>query len=144
MRVQVPGVRFQGSGARFQGLTLGIQSYRDLLVWQKAMRLAAEAYRLGRLLPKAEEYRLTSQLLRAAASVPANIAEGHSRGTRRDYAHFVSIARGSLAETETILLLLVDVDLLTNEHVDPVLELCSEIGRMLNGLLARLRDATET
>ena len=82
---------------------MGIQSYRDLLVWQKAMRVAAEAYRLRKLLPKAEQYRLTSQLLRAAASVPANIAEGHARGTRKDYAHFVSIARGSLAETETIL-----------------------------------------
>ena len=118
---------------------MGIQSYRDLLVWQKAMRLAAEAYRLGRLLPKAEEYRLTSQLLRAAASVAANIAEGHARGTRKDYAHFVSIARGSLAETETILLLLVDVELLTEERVQEALSLCSETGRMLNGLLARLR-----
>ena len=66
---------FQGSGVGSQEPALSIQSYRDLLVWQKAMRLAAEAYRLGRLLPKAEEYRLTSQLLRAAASVPANIAE---------------------------------------------------------------------
>ena len=116
---------------------MSIQSYRDLLVWQKAMRLAAEAYRLGKLLPKAEEYRLTSQLLRAAASVPANIAEGHGRGTRKDYAHFVSIARGSLAETETIPLLLVDVGLLPNERIQPALELCSEVGRMLNGLLAR-------
>jgi four helix bundle protein len=119
---------------------LGIHSYRDLSVWQKAMRLAAEAYRLAKLLPKAEEYRLTSQLLRAAASVPANIAEGRARGTRKDYAHFISIARGSLAETETILLLLVDVELLTKERVETALELCSEIGRMLNGLLARLRS----
>src|SRR4029453_6882176 len=113
-------------------------------VWQKAMRRAAEAYRLSKLLPKAEEYRLTSQLLRAATSVPANIAEGHSRGTRKDYAHFVSIARGSLAETETILLLLVDVDLLAREHVQAALDLCSEIGRMLNALLARLRDTPGT
>ena len=112
------------------------------MVWQKAMRLAAEAYRLGRLLPKAEEYRLTSQLLRAPASVPANIAEGHARGTRKDYAHFISIARGSLADTETILPLLVDVDLLTNEQVQAALEFSSETGRMLNGLLARLRDTT--
>ena len=123
---------------------MSVQSYRDLLVWQKAMRLAAEAYRLARLLPKAEEYRLTSQLLRAAASVPANIAEGRARGTRKDYARFVSIARGSLAETETILLLLVDVGLLTNEHVQAALDLCSEIGRMLNGLLVRLRGTAET
>jgi four helix bundle protein len=118
---------------------LSIQSYRDLLVWQKAMRLAAEAYRLAKLLPRAEEYRLTSQLLRAAASVPANIAEGHSRGTRKDYANFISIARGSLAETETILLLLVDVKLLRDEQVQGTLDLCAETGRMLNALLARLR-----
>lgn len=108
------------------------------------MRLAAEAYRLSKLLPKAEEYRLTSQLLRAAASVPANIAEGHTRGTRKDYTHFVSIARGSLAETETILLLLVDVELLTQERVHEALALCSESGKMLNRLLARLRDTPET
>ncbi len=123
---------------------MSIHSYRDLSVWQKAMRLAAEAYRLAKLLPKAEEYRLTSQLLRAAASVPANIAEGRARGTRKDYAHFVSIARGSLAETETILLLLIEVDLLTSERVQTALELCSEVGRMLNGLLARLRSIPET
>jgi four helix bundle protein len=73
------------------------------------MALAAEAYRLARLLPKEEQYRLTGQILRAAASVPANIAEGHARGTRKDYAHFVSIARGSLAETETFLQLAADV-----------------------------------
>jgi four helix bundle protein len=123
---------------------VSIQSYRDLLVWQKAMRLAAGAYRLGRLLPKAEDFRLTSQLLRAAASVPANIAEGHARGTRKDYAHFVSIARGSLAETETILLLLVEVELLTEQRVEAALALCSETRRMLNALLARLRGPAET
>jgi four helix bundle protein len=133
-------IRSQGTGVRFQGLALSIQSYRDLLVWQKAMRLAAEAYRLARLLPKAEEYRLTSQLLRAAASVPANIAEGHARGTRKDYANFVAIARGSLAETETILLLLVEVELLSDEQVRTALDLCAEVGRMLNALLGRLRD----
>jgi four helix bundle protein len=123
---------------------LSIQSYRDLLVWQKAMRLAAETYRLAKLLPKAEEYRLTSQLLRAAASVPANIAEGHSRGTRKDYANFISIARGSLAEAETILLLLIDVELLSDEQVRAALELCAETGRMLNALLARLRGSSGT
>jgi four helix bundle protein len=120
---------------------VSISSYRDLIVWQKAMRLAKEAYLLAKLLPKAEEYRLTSQLLRAAASVATNIAEGHARGTRRDYANFISIARGSLAETETILLLLIDVGLLASERAQAALALCSEIGRMLNALLARLRSA---
>jgi len=107
------------------------------------MRLAKEAYRFTRVLPKSEEYRLTSQLLRAVASVPTNIAEGHARGTPKDYAHFVSIARGSLAETETILLLLVEVELLTMERVGVALGLCSEDGKMLNRLHARLR-APET
>jgi four helix bundle protein len=106
------------------------------------MRLAAEAYRLAKLLPKVEEYRLTNQLLRAAASVPSNIAEGHSRSTRKDYANFISIARGSLAETETILLLMVDVELLGEDQVRDALELCAETGRMLNALLGRLRDTT--
>jgi four helix bundle protein len=135
---------------------VGINSHRDLVVWQKSMRLAkevyqlakqlpkAEEYRLTSQLPKAEEYRLTSQLLRAVTSVATNVAEGHARGTRRDYANFVSIARGSLAETETILLQLVDIELLTNERAQTALALCSEIGKMLNGLLARLRDTSGT
>jgi len=67
-----------------------VRSYQDLLVWQKAMNLAELAYRLAKFMPKAEEYQLTSQLLRAVTSIPANIAEGHSRGTRKAYAHHIS------------------------------------------------------
>jgi four helix bundle protein len=93
-----------------------IQSYRDLQVWRKAMVLAADVYRLTRDMPKHEEYRLSAQLIRAAASVPANLAEGHGRGTRRDYAQFVSIARGSLAEVETFLLLVSDLELAPAER----------------------------
>ena len=106
------------------------------------MSLAKECYGLAKRLPKAEEYRITSQLLRAAVSVAANIAEGHARGTRKDYANFVSIARGSLAETETCLLLIVDVQLLDGENVAPALALCVEISKMLTSLLNRLRDAS--
>jgi four helix bundle protein len=80
-----------------------ITSYRDLQVWQRAMELATAVYQLAKFMPNREEYRLTGQMLRAAASVPANIAEGHMRGTRKDYANFVNIARGSLAELETFL-----------------------------------------
>ena len=117
-----------------------IESFRDLIVWQKAMELAAIAYRLAKSMPRTEEYRLTSQLVRAAASVPANIAEGHSRGTRKDYANFISIARGSLAETETFLLLAVDVDLLPVETVQPAIEKGRESSRMLTSLLNKLRE----
>ena len=94
------------------GSSVKVRSYRDLEVWRFGMDLACECYRLAKLMPKAEEFRITSQLLRAAASVPANIAEGWMRGTRKEYARFVSIARGSLAETETFLLLSVRAHLL--------------------------------
>jgi four helix bundle protein len=82
------------------GAGADIRSYRDLEVWQKGMDFAAEIYRLAKILPRAEQYRLTSQILRAAASVPANIAEGYMRGSRKEYAQFISISRGSLAEAE--------------------------------------------
>lgn len=116
-----------------------IESHRDLVVWQKAMALAVEAYRLAKLMPKAEEYRLTSQLLRAAASVPANIAEGHSRGTRKEYANFISIARGSLAETETLLMLATRVELLGAAETSNAMKLCEEISKMSAALLSWLR-----
>ncbi len=117
-----------------------VQSHKDLVVWQKSLRLAAAVYRVAKDMPRVEEYRLTSQLLRAAASVPANIAEGHARGTRKDYANFVSIARGSLAELDTLLLLAIEVGLLTRENLAPVLADGEEVGRMLNTLHARLRE----
>jgi four helix bundle protein len=116
-----------------------IRTYCDLIVWQKAMELTAGCYQLAKTLPKAEEFRLTSQMLRAAASVPANIAEGNARGSRRDYARFVDIAHGSVAETETFLLLLNRVDLVKPEENRELLGLCSEIGRMLVALRNKLR-----
>ena len=102
------------------------------------MALAAEAYRLAKLMPKPEEYRLTSQLLRAAASVPANIAEGHARGTRKDYANFISIARGSLAETETFLMLVARAGLLPDAQTTSALSLADEVSRMLYALRKQL------
>jgi len=115
-----------------------VRSYRDLVVWQKSMSLAAEAYRLTRRMPKQEEFRMASQIIRAAASVPANIAEGHGRGTRKDYAHFISIARGSLSEVETFVLLVKSLELAEADRCDAILELASEVGRMLTVLRKRL------
>jgi len=111
-----------------------VRDYRDLEVWRLAMDLAEATYGLVRDFPKSEEYRLTSQLLRAAASIPANIAEGNARASRRDYARFIAIARGSLAETETFLMLARRVALVQPGAIDPVLALADRIGRMLNGL----------
>jgi four helix bundle protein len=102
------------------------------------MDLAVEVYRLARLMPKNEEFRLTSQILRAATSVPANIAEGNARGTRKDYANFISIARGSLAETETLLMLASRTKLLAEAEMAEALRLADELGRQLNMLRQRL------
>lgn len=115
-----------------------VRGYRELEVWQLTMDLAEASYRLARTFPKSEEYRLTSQLLRAVASVPATIAEGNARASRRDYARFVSIARGSLAEAETFLMLARRTALVQPAAVDPVLDLADRVGRMLNGLHRRL------
>ena len=104
------------------------------------MDLAEATYRITRGFPKAEEYRLTSQLLRAAASVPANIAEGNARGSRKDYARFVSIARGSLAETETFLMLARRIGLGRPDDIDSVISQADRVGRMLNRLRRSLEN----
>jgi four helix bundle protein len=102
------------------------------------MELAELVYGVAKQMPKEEQYRMTSQMLRAAASVPANIAEGYQRGSRRDYANFISIARGSLAETETFLLLANRTGLLPSGAATPALELADELSRMLRALRQKL------
>jgi four helix bundle protein len=81
---------------------MSLADHKQLDVWVKSMDLAVAVYDAVKQMPKQEEYRLTSQMIRAAVSVPANIAEGHTRATRKEYAHFISIARGSAAELETL------------------------------------------
>jgi four helix bundle protein len=115
-----------------------IESHRDLIVWQKAMGLAVEIYRLAARFPAVEIYRLTAQITRAAASIPANIAEGHSRATVRDYANFLAIAKGSLMETETFLMLAVRLNYLSEAEAAPTLVLITEISKMLTVLRGKL------
>jgi four helix bundle protein len=115
-----------------------IKSYRDLEVWRMGMDLAEQVYRLTRLFPKEEQYRVSAQLIGAATSVPANIAEGHMRSTRKDYSNFVSIARGSLAEVETYLVLAQRLALAPEEEIGASLELAEGLGRRLTRLKGRL------
>ena len=117
-----------------------VQSHRDLKVWQKAMELAEAVYRLAAVFPKTETFRLGSQLTRAAVSVPANIAEGNARGTKRDYANFLSIAKGSLMETETFLMLAVRLRFLEQEDTAGAFSLITEISKMLTALRSRLLE----
>jgi len=115
-----------------------IESHRDLIVWQKSIDIAVQVYRLTEKFPSHEKFGLTSQLTRAAASVAANIAEGNARGSSKDYAHFLSIARGSLMETETFLTLATRLNYLQSVELQPTLALIQEIDRMLNVLRAKL------
>ncbi|WP_174279576.1 four helix bundle protein [Sphingomonas bacterium] len=116
-----------------------IRSYRDLIVWQRSLELAERVYQFTRAYPRDELFGLTSQTRRAATSVVANIAEGHGRGTRGAYAGFVRIARGSLCELETHLLLAARIGLGDPLQIDQLLTDTDEIGRMLRALIARLR-----
>ncbi|HYL78392.1 MAG TPA: four helix bundle protein [Bryobacteraceae bacterium] len=122
------------------GFSKDVRSYRDLIVWQKAMDLVVESYRLSRLLPKAEVYGLASQMQRCAVSVPANIAEGQGRDHLGDYVRHLSIANGSLMELETHLLLASRLAYLTNQDLDQAFALTAEVGRMLTGLSKKLRS----
>jgi len=117
-----------------------INSHRDLVVWQKAMDMAVAIYRLSTLFPANETYRLTSQITRAAASVPANIAEGHARGTRKDYANFLAIAKGSLMETEAFLMLAVRLNYVEGEQAQPTLGLITEISKMITAIRIKLQE----
>ena len=116
-----------------------ISSYRDLIVWQKSMELSAAVYRLCRRLPRAETFGLGDQLRRSAVSVASNIAEGHQRNHLGEYLHHLSIASGSLAELETQLSIGTEVDYFTERETRPLLELASEVSRMLSGLSKKLR-----
>jgi four helix bundle protein len=104
------------------------------------MDLAEAVYVAARQVPKQEEYRLTSQMLRAAVSIPANIAEGNALASRRDYARFISVALGSAAELETLLLIARRTGLLPVEMVQSLDDTPDHVGRMLNRLRSRLID----
>lgn len=118
-----------------------IKSYRDLLVWQKGMDLVTEVYRITRRLPPHEAYGLAVQMQRAAVSIPSNIAEGFGRQHRREYLQHLAFANGSLKEVETQALITVRLDYLKEEEIRVLLQLADELGRMLNGLMRKLRMA---
>jgi four helix bundle protein len=118
---------------------VGIRSYRDLIAWQRAMDLVEGVYRVTHSFPKDELYGLTSQLRRAAVSVPSNIAEGQGRGTVGEFIHYLRIAHGSLCETETQILIAQRLSYLNSQQVRALLDLAREVGRLINGLLTSLK-----
>jgi four helix bundle protein len=118
---------------------MALQSYRDLRVWQEGMALAETCYELTRRFPKAELFGLTSQIRRAASSIPANIAEGYGRAGRKEYVQFLYVAQGSLKELETHLLLAARVQCCSHTEVDPLLQHTEALGKMLSALIRKLR-----
>ena len=107
--------------------------YKNLLVWQKAIALVTQVYVATKSFPKEELYGLTSQIRRSAVSIPSNIAEGQGRLTSGEFRHFLGLARGSLAELETQLIIATNLGYISD--VDVLFIQISEIGRMLSGLL---------
>jgi four helix bundle protein len=116
-----------------------IRSYRDLIVWQKAMRLVTEVHDLTRTFPRSRDHGLGGQMRRAALSVACNIAEGHGRDHLRDYLRHLSIAKGSLAELETQILVAHVVAGAPAKDIERLLTLCQEVGKMLNVLYRKLK-----
>lgn len=115
-------------------------THKDLIVWQKSMDLAVEIYSVTRYFPKSEEFGLTSQMRRAAVSIPSNIAEGYGRGSRKELQHFLEFSSGSASEPETQLLICQRVELLPAEVAN---DLCKEIRtilKMLSSLVSRCKE----
>ena len=118
---------------------MGARNYKDLVAWQKAMDLVEMVHNLTRRMPKDELYGLTAQIRRAVVSIPSNIAEGEGRNSRNEFSRFLAIAHGSLREVETQLLIAVRLNYLPAESANQAQRLCEETGRIVRGLINRLK-----
>ncbi|KAB2684849.1 MULTISPECIES: four helix bundle protein [Brucella/Ochrobactrum group] len=119
---------------------MAINSYRDILVWQQAMELVTAIYQSTETWPKEEAYGLTSQVRRAAVSIPANIAEGYGRDTRGSYQQFLRIAQGSLKEMETHLLIAERLGFIRSEKMEPIMTKSESVGKLLRLLIRKLSE----
>lgn len=117
-----------------------INSYRDILAWQQAMELVTAIYKSTEMWPKEEVYGLTSQVRRAAVSVPANIAEGYGRDTRGAYQQFLRIAQGSLKEVETHILIAERLGFIKQDTINPIMAKSESVGKLLRLLIRKLSD----
>lgn len=116
-------------------IDMAIKHYRDLVAWQKAMGLVTLVYELTENWPREEQYGLTSQLRRAAVSVPSNIAESYGRRATQDFIRFLNIAHGSLMEVETQLQIGFELHFLKAEHLEKALAATTETGKIIFGLI---------
>ncbi|MBN2080906.1 four helix bundle protein [bacterium] len=114
---------------------MSVKHYRDLVAWRKAMELVKQVYQLTVTWPKEEQYGLTSQVRRAAVSVPSNIAEGYGRRTSKEFIRFLNVAHGSLMEVETQLQIGYLLGFMPAAELDKLLDLTSETGKITFGLI---------
>ena len=117
-----------------------VQSFRDLTVWQRSIQMAVAVYRLTQGFPRDEIYGLTSQMRRAAVSIPSNIAEGQAHYSNREFRRFLRHSRGSLAELETQVLIALRRNYLSESQANELLRRTAEVGRILNGLINSLQE----
>jgi four helix bundle protein len=115
-----------------------VRSYQNLIAWQKAVELVVEVYRVTRCFPNEELYGLVSQIRRAAVSIPSNIAEGQGRLSTGEFKQFLGHARASLFEVETQIEIAARLEYVTPDKTGELLAQCSELGRIINGLLSSL------
>ncbi len=118
-----------------------MQSYRDLIVWQKSMSLVMMLYGATKGFPKEEAFGLTSQIQRSAVSIPSNIAEGYGRNSTGDYARFLQIASGSLYEFQTQLEISFQLGYLNKERFNEINSLSIEIEKMLSSLISKVKNS---
>ena len=117
-----------------------LKSYRELTVWQKSIDWVEQIYQASRNFPSEEKFGLTSQIRRAAVSVPSNIAEGAARSGTKEFLQFLSVASGSLAEVETQLILAHRMKMLPEAEHETLMQEADELGRMLGGLKRSLQS----
>lgn len=120
-----------------------VKTYTDLIVWQKAILLVKDVYALTKAFPKEEIYGLTSQLRRAAVSIPSNIAEGQGRGSRNEFVHFLGMAKGSLCEVQTQIHIAKELGYIDPADEKRLVEGAHEVGRILNGLPNSFKGSSE-
>lgn len=123
---------------------MGLLHYRELIAWQKSMVLVTRVYALSSEFPGDERFGLTSQIRRAAISVPSNVAEGQGRDSTKEFIHHLSMAYGSLVEVETQILIGLNVGYLSEDAANAFLQESAKTGRIINGLMRSLRRKLNT
>ena len=118
-----------------------MRDFRKLEIWKQGIQLVKEIYKLSKKLPNEEKFGLISQITRAAVSIPSNIAEGCSRNSEVEFKRFLEIAIGSLFELETQIIIIEELDLIKGEDLVELFELIQKEGRMINGLINKIKNS---